>query len=645
MSLRRRTLLLVSLTVIGLVILLYGVSNAILLRSFASLEETSVQNNLSRVQNAINDDLDTLEATGRDWAYWDDTYNYALGENASYVEENLYDSVFLDYRMNVVLFLDRDLNVLFGRGYDLELGDHKTIPFSIWSNIVAGNVLTSGLEETDVASPPATSGILLLDDQPLLFVSLPILKSDGTGPAAGIMLWGRFLDDAAVARLSSLVRLPISIYSVNSPQLPSSVVALQQDSNEDVLDVVLPLSSETIAGYTLIHDVYGQPAVIAEIQVPRSIYQSGELSVQYYLISLVIAGLVFASVILLLLERLVLRRVSYLSSTVSTITSSGQLNQQVKLSGSDELTTLGENINQMLSSIRTTQHQLQDSNDSLEKRIEERTAQLKNSNVKLRSEVEERERTQEALLVARDQALESLRVKTQILANVSHDSRTPLNAILGYAEMLQEEVYGALNEQQKEAIQRMIGNAENLLGFITNLLESAKLETNTIQPAYKLFKVKTLLTSVEDSVRLRALEKSLDFSMEIDPKLPEHICSDEQRIRQILINLTVNAIKFTDEGSINVRAYQTDDTHFGFDITDTGTGIEPEMHERIFEAFWQIDGSPTRRNNSGVGLGLAIVQALVNLLDGAITVKSEPGHGSTFTVILPMVAQPEKGIG
>lgn len=639
MSLRRKILVVVGGTLFCLLALLYGASRTIILNGFTSLEVEQVLRNLERVQNVIDDDLASLSMTGQDWAYWDDTYAYALGEAPEYEEANLYDSIFFDYHINVALFTDRDGQIIFGNGYDLETSERMELPASLLHHLEPDDPLMVGLHAEDRESASATQGILHLQEGPLLFVALPILRSDGTGPAAGVMLWGRFLDNLAVERLSKLVELPLSIYTIDDPRMPLDVLSVHRQLRTSTPTMTQVLDGETIAGYSLLRDIENAPAAIARIEVPRSIYQSGESTMSYYLVSFVVVGLVFIGVILLLLNRMVLARLERLSDSVNAITSASSKGERVVVDGSDELAALATRVNEMLAALERSQDELQAANQLLEKRVNERTAQLSLANQQLRQEIEERERAQQELALARDQALEALRVKTQILANVSHDSRTPLNAITGYAEMMLGGVYGTLTEQQQNAVKRIMSNAQDLLVFINNLLDSAKLEVNAIKPLYRLFDLNNLLAAVESTIALRAGQKQLEFITLVDSHLPKQIYSDEQRIKQIITNLLVNAIKFTDQGSITLRVFRHDDTHWGFAVRDTGKGIAPEVQERIFEAFWQVDGSPTRRNNSGVGLGLAIVQALVRLLEGTIKVESEVEQGSTFTVILPLLSE------
>jgi len=141
---------------------------------------------------------------------------------------------------------------------------------------------------------------------------------------------------------------------------------------------------------------------------------------------------------------------------------------------------------------------------------------------------------------------------------------------------------------------------------------------------------------IEMSMKPLADKKHLDLKTEITEDVPPRLLGDHQRLNQVLSNLIVNAIKFTDEGGIKIRVFCPDQTHWAFQVSDTGAGIPKEAQDRIFEAFWQVDGSSTRKVNRGVGLGLSIVNQLTSLMNGKITIESEEGVGSIFTIILPM---------
>jgi signal transduction histidine kinase len=248
----------------------------------------------------------------------------------------------------------------------------------------------------------------------------------------------------------------------------------------------------------------------------------------------------------------------------------------------------------------------------------------------------ERERVEEALRQARDEALAALRFKQQILANISHDARTPITVITLYTEMLQNQIYGPLNEKQHSALDSILVSTRQLLFFFTTLLDEAQLNAGKIVLRDADFAPSDLLKNVEINMKPLADKKTLVLSTQLAAGVPSVLRGDPDRLEQILMNLVNNAIKFTDAGAINVNLYCPDDQHWAFAVSDTGIGIAPEKRDQIFEAFWQVDGSTTRSVTTGVGLGLSIVRQLTELMKGQVSVQSEPGKGSTFIVTLPL---------
>ncbi len=253
----------------------------------------------------------------------------------------------------------------------------------------------------------------------------------------------------------------------------------------------------------------------------------------------------------------------------------------------------------------------------------------------------ERKQTEEKLIIARDQALEASRFKSDLLANVSHELRTPLNAALGYAEMLQEGSYGPVTEEHQEATTKIIDNSKYLLGIVNQLLDQAKLDSGKLQPKISSFSPSELLRATQSKMHALAQAKGLALNTELSLDVPAMLQGDPVRLQQILVNLVGNAIKFTDHGQVIVNFYLPDATHWAMQVADTGLGIPLEAHSFIFEPFRQLDGSVTREYG-GTGLGLSIVKRLTYLMEGEITLESEVGRGSTFTVLLPLVLGDEE---
>ena len=245
-------------------------------------------------------------------------------------------------------------------------------------------------------------------------------------------------------------------------------------------------------------------------------------------------------------------------------------------------------------------------------------------------------RVQDAIRIARDQALEASRAKTQLLSKVSHELRTPLGGILGYAELMQGNTFGQLNSKQSKAVTEIIDSAEYLGNMVNELLDEAQLRSNTASLIEKNFSPFKLMQAATSGMDVLAQKKGLTFSMQVDPNLPQEIYGDDRRIRQIAINLIGNAIKFTNEGSVRLSVSLADENHWEIQVKDTGVGIPKEAQATIFEPFKQVSSSVTQ-DNRGVGLGLSITKQLVDLMHGRIVIESELGKGSTFTILLPIM--------
>lgn len=249
-------------------------------------------------------------------------------------------------------------------------------------------------------------------------------------------------------------------------------------------------------------------------------------------------------------------------------------------------------------------------------------------------DITERKQIEEALRLARDQALESSRMKSRLLANVSHELRTPLGAILGYSEFLRDGTYGSVSEEQVDTLEKIIESTSYLSSLVSQLLEQAKIEAGQTTLNMLPFSLQELVERVESKSSIEARAKGLSLLFRLED-VPNIVIGDERKIEQILLNLVSNALKFTGEGEVQVRIYRCDEHQLALQVTDTGPGIPDDMREEIFKPFRRVDDSVTREHG-GIGLGLAIVEQLVMLMEGRIELETALGTGSTFTVFLPI---------
>lgn len=228
------------------------------------------------------------------------------------------------------------------------------------------------------------------------------------------------------------------------------------------------------------------------------------------------------------------------------------------------------------------------------------------------------------------------RMKSIFVSSVSHELRTPLNAILGYADMLKEAIYGPISDKQHDVLERITVNGRRQLSIVNDLLDQAQIEAGTLNIKVAPFALDELIDDAMSIMDVLAQAQDLELTSDIADDVPATLPGDRQRLHQILINLVGNAIKFTDEGSVRVRVYRPNTSQWAMEVSDTGCGIPPDAQPYIFDPFWQVDGSITREH-AGSGLGLSIVKQLIALMGGEITLTSQVGEGSTFTVTLPLV--------
>jgi signal transduction histidine kinase len=320
--------------------------------------------------------------------------------------------------------------------------------------------------------------------------------------------------------------------------------------------------------------------------------------------SLVLVGLVVALLASLFVARRVLGPLELLRKGTERI-GGGDLDFRLNIKSGDEIEILADEFNKM------TEH-LSAAYTGLERKVAERT---------------------QALTIANEKLEEASKLKSQFLANVNHELRTPVSAIIGYGRLVLRETEGQISQLQRENLQDLLHNAERLLSQIDSLLDFAKIEAGKIEVRVEPVSVEELIRGAISTVEPTLKNGDVRLIQEIAPGIPA-LNTDREKLRQIILNLLDNAVKFTERGEIKISASQQNGW-FRLAVSDPGVGIGKENLTKIFEEFHQGDRSSNKKYK-GTGLGLAIVKKFVNLLGGEVGVESEVGKGSVFTVTLPL---------
>lgn len=439
-------------------------------------------------------------------------------------------------------------------------------------------------------------------NQPYMILAIP--SSDGGVVAARLgmnILWNtvKEIHFGETGKVYVVDRVTGEVIAHPNPAIVLSRTTVQNEVQDQALDSTDPnwngiypgLEGEEVIG-SAIPVVDKNWVIFAEVS-PREAYRNTRLAFFLITSGLIILNIIAATGTNFFLNRNLLSAIQELRIGAEKF-GQGELQHRIKEQSYEELDALAISFNEMARKL-----------DHREKALQE----------------------------ARDQAMQANRFKGQMLAHVSHDLRTPINAILGYSELL--EMDGTLNESQKTSAERIVANSRRLINIVNSLLDQSQLERGTFQINFSQFSTNKLVENANLTAEPLALAKELEFKIDVDETCPEILYGDFERIQQILMNLLDNAIKFTEEGTISLQVFLPDKDYWAFSISDTGPGIAAEDQSIIFQPFRQLDELATRKHG-GVGLGLSIVQQLTLAMKGKVWVESEIGKGSKFTVILPM---------
>ncbi|HML23383.1 MAG TPA: CHASE4 domain-containing protein [Aggregatilinea sp.] len=667
MPLRWKTALIIGVAICGLLLCIFLFARLIVLNSFEDLEHNSAHRDLERITNALDNQVDHLEKTTTDWAYWDDTYVFVQDLNDAYKAANLTDGTYTTLNLSFMLFLDDTGQIVYGKAYDVELGQEVSLPVGLDSS------LASDLPIADGSATGLRSGVLMLPDGPMLIAAGPILTSNMEGPAAGTLVFGQAFGDTLLTNLAESTRLSLEMFRWDDPHLSKDIRAISGTLSAQSPLEVSPLSSSTLAGYVLIPDLYGNPALIIRTESPRGIYAEGQRTLAFFMAVTLGISLIMAIVLLILLERSILTTaqmgavLEHSSDIIVLTRADGRIahvnpafrqkynGESIQFAGRPLASLFTGAFNEVVSdAVRDvlstgTPRQLDadlaaGSGKDLYMNVALSPIQVGRDPVSgvvcsLR-DISEHKRLEAKLRQTLAHETELKELKSRFVSMASHELRTPLAVILVSSDILLHYADRLNSDQRIKELRRIQTEVDRMVAVLEDVLTLSRTEADT----FEIRPVSTDLVDLCEDLAARAQKSRKEthvIHVEVNGDRDIRMV-DRNLITYILNNLLSNALKYSppDSPVTLTLTYQPDEIRF--QVTDKGIGIPPKDQGRLFDAFFRASNVDTI---TGTGLGLAIVKQAVDVQGGTITCESGVGSGSTFTVTIPALPAPEQSTG
>jgi len=573
MSLKVKTAFIVILSFLILLTLIGLVVRFSVLPSFQQIENNIVIEHTLQTKNGILDELADINNIVGDWAGWRDTRDFALGDYPEYIDDNMMNASYTTLEVNFMWIGDADGHELFAKDVDLDSGAETAFSDNLREYIADHPRLTHFSTVTD-----SMTCIVNLPDGLVMLASQPIRDSNNTGTIAGSLIMGKYLDSRWLQILAEKTRLTVATYRWDDPALPAPIQAAKDGWQDTEAVKTYIVNDDTIVGLTAINDIDGHPAGIVTVEQPRIIFRAGWNSLSVFFGATTVIAVLMVLVMVILLDQMVLKRVTDLGAHLTQITRSGDLSQRLAVRGTDELSELMQTLNGMMDTIQTSDEALRAAHDTLEQRVSERTSALsvalseKNALLK---EVHHRVKNNLQIITSLLN-LQARGVDDPNTLALLHDSQSRVRSMA----LVHEKLY------QSEALDRI--NFKNYLQDLVGYL-------------YRLY--------WHRDGRVEFLVQAENIELSIDTAVP---CG-------LLVNeLITNSLKHafpdgTDGGKVEVR-FWAEENGYKMVVADNGVGLPPEFD--------------MQQNSS---LGIQLIKSLTRQLDGNVVISAKEGVSVTIS--------------
>ena len=502
-----------TVTPIIMILIMYVGAHFILMDNYAALEKQRAEVNVKRGLSALSNVLSALDSTASDWAGWDDTYMFIQDSNEDYVESNLVDDTFVTLGLSIMLFINSDGDVVYSKAFDLADMQEALVPQELLDQLSTNDFLW---RHSDTES--SITGIVPLQEAPLLIASRPILTSQNEGPIRGALIMGRYLDSEEIDKLTETVFLPLVITTFEESEAHINFQTLYSSSFlEDVPIFTHPQNADVMSGYALIKDVYGNISFTLRVDTSQDFYKQGVSSVNFFILALTCSSIILGVVTVLLVERGVLSRIERLAIAVKRMGKSRNLSEHISWSNTDELSLLAGTIDGMMD--------------------------------------------------------ERVNTIGEIAGMIGHDLRNPLTGISSAAYYLKRK-YGSLMDEKGRNMLEVIEKDVNYSNkIVSDLLEYSRPIQLDLQETTPKSALEEALSHVDfpKNVQLIDLTKSTPT-----------ISIDADKMKRVFINMIKNAVDAMPEGGkLTVTSEKVNDA-VKIAFADTGLGISEENLKKLF---------------------------------------------------------------
>ena len=549
------------------------------MQGFLELESTDIQQQTELGLTALDYRVSELDAATHGFAASDDMYDFMGDGNFENIEALVIDSTFIDSEVDLMLIFSDEDELIFGKAFDLVEMVEVPFPSYVGDHIQGNEGL---LDHQSISS--SNYGILKTSEGPIAVASRPIITGKREGPVRGTMVCARRIDEKEIGTLMGLTSLSLEIFLLDEATEAEYRDTIG-DISENIPVAVKRQSQMLIAGYSLIDDIFHEPALLFKVEAPRTIYQYGLTCTTYFVGSFLITGIIIGFLAMMVMDKMIISRLTKLSNAVRSADSPSSESTEVEVLGGDEILVLTNNIRYMLEALKEYQFRLKES---------ERMATI-----------------------------------GELSAMVGHDLRNPIQVVYGLCSILQRKIEKlkklGVDESQIRDLEYVDNELHEQMQYMNKIVSDLQDYAKTIRVAPGEVDLRLVIDGVLASMRI---PENVDVSVVFDEGFPE-LQVDVNLMRRLYTNLINNAVQaMPDGGQLTVRGRSTHE-HVFVDIEDTGVGISEKIIGEIFRPLFTTKAK-------GTGLGLSVCERIVESHGGDILVESEVGVGSTFTVRLPL---------